>query len=104
MYQRRVTPEVREDFEKRARRAGFKNGNEMIDALIYGKIRIENGQRAELARFLGNLGKMGSNLNQIAYKANSGQIRSLTDERKNLIEIREGLEELATEVRRALGR
>lgn len=102
MYQRRVDPEVREDFENRARQAGFENGNAMIDALICGKIRIDNRQRAELARFLGHLGKMGSNLNQIAHKLNSGQVIALSSEPDLLDKILHEVRELAAEVRQAL--
>ena len=81
------------EFAQSARDAGFANVSELIRARCLRKTRAPKmplQDRRELAAVLGQLGKWGSNLNQLARQANMGEPVS-----------RQEFEELAGQVREA---
>jgi hypothetical protein len=74
----------------------------LIDARAPRRVRRPPAAKAELARLLGELGKIGSNVNQLAHKANIGQLRVL--EPMVLLQLQDDLEEMREALMRALGR
>lgn len=78
MVQKRVTPEQKAAFEARARDAGYDSGHAYLEAFILGREAIARRDRENLVRILAELGKQGSNLNQLARAINSGRIANLS--------------------------
>ncbi len=72
----RLSPEERADLTSRAERAGLSVGGyfraAVLDVPLPRVSRRPSADRAELARLLGAVGKIGSNVNQLAYVANTG--------------------------------
>lgn len=72
----RFTPDERAAVDQKAERAGLTSGSyarqELLDAPAPRQVRRPPVERKELARLLGELGHVGSNLNQIARIANAG--------------------------------
>lgn len=100
---KRVTYDQFSDFEDRAEEAGFPDYQSYLTAFILGKVEIDTAQKRDIVRSLGHLGKIGSNLNQIAAAVNSGKLNSLEpDQIKTIDEILDAIEELGEEIREAL--
>lgn len=100
---KRVTIHEFEEFEIRAAESGFSNGQEYLSAFIAGDIRLDAAIRKDTIRVLGELGKIGSNINQIAKAVNQGRIKSLdTHAVRALDETRTLIELLGQEIREAL--
>lgn len=78
MVQKRVTPEQKAAFEARARAAGYDSGRAYLEAFILGHEAIARQDREDLVRILAELGKQGSNLNQLARAINSGRNANLS--------------------------
>lgn len=74
----RLTPEERASIDAAAERAGKMTGSYVRERLLDGplprQVRRPPVEKRELARMLGELGKIGSNLNQLAKSANQGLI------------------------------
>ena len=72
----RLTPEERAKVDAAAERAGLTTGSYargvILGAPAPRQVRRPPIERRELARLLGQVGHIGSNLNQIARAANSG--------------------------------
>jgi hypothetical protein len=72
----RLSPEERADLTSRAERAGLSVGGyfraAVLDVPLPRVSRRPSADRTELARLLGAVGKIGSNVNQLAYVANTG--------------------------------
>jgi len=72
----RLTPEERAAIDQAADRAGLTSGSYARQVLLGApaprQVRRPPVERRELARLLGLFGNIGSNLNQIARAANSG--------------------------------
>jgi len=72
----RLTPEERAAIDDKADRAGLETGSYAREVLLGApaprQVRRPPVERKELARLLGEVGKIGSNLNQLARAANSG--------------------------------
>lgn len=101
----RFTPEQFEELDGRAREAGMSVGA-FARAVLLGSpgpraVRKPPIQKAELARLLGEMGKLGSNVNQLARAYN--QYRGLP-EQQELAAIRAELVTLRTVLMQALGR
>lgn len=73
----RLSETERAAIDAAAERAGVTPGSYARQVLLGGpqprQVRRPPAGRAELARLLGELGKVGSNLNQLARAANSGK-------------------------------
>jgi mobilization protein NikA len=72
----RLTPEERAAIDDAADRAGLTSGSyarqAVMGAPVPRQVRRPPVERRELARLLGELGKIGGNLNQLARAANTG--------------------------------
>ena len=72
----RFTPEERAAIDTAAERAGLTSGSYARQTLLGApaprQVRRPQVERRELARLLGELGKIGGNLNQLAKQANQG--------------------------------
>jgi hypothetical protein len=100
----RLSPDERAVIDTAAERAGLAIGSYARHALLGApaprQVRRPIVERRELSRLLGELGKIGGNLNQLAKAANSGVIvyeGEIDDTRHALIEMRDA-------VLKALGR
>lgn len=102
----RVTKEERALIKAKAERAGVTVGTYARDAMIgtYAPRRVRRppAEKAELVRILGELGKLGSNVNQLAAKANIGLLRVLDP--MALAQLQDDLDEMRDDLMRALGR
>ena len=74
----------------------------LVDARAPRRVRRPPAAKAELVRILGELGKIGSNVNQLAHKANIGQLRVLDP--MVLLQLQDDLEDMRDALMKALGR
>lgn len=100
----RVTPEERAEIEAAAERAGLSVGS-FIRARILSEpktraVRRPPVQAALLSKLLGQLGKIGGNLNQIAARLNTGATVTRPEIAQALSELRE----IGGQIMEALGR
>jgi hypothetical protein len=74
----RLSPDERAAIDAAAEKAGLMAGSYARQALLGGpaprQVRRPPVERKELARLLGELGKIGGNLNQIARSMNTGVV------------------------------
>lgn len=102
----RVDPSEYDRIKAEADRAGVTVGTFARDILIGAhaprRVRRPPAEKAELARILGEMGKIGSNLNQLAAKANIGVLRVLDP--LTLAQLQDDLDEMRDDLMRALGR
>lgn len=72
----RLTPDERTSIDGAAERAGFTTGSYVRQIVLAAptprQVRRPPIERRELARLLGELGRVGNNINQIARVINSG--------------------------------
>lgn len=100
---KRVTAEELEAFKRRASDEGFASHQDYLTALILGDAGFERQDRHDLIRILGELGKQGSNLNQIAHAVNSGKITALSAEDLRMVEAaRAAVDDVAAMLKEAL--
>lgn len=74
----------------------------LIGAQAERRVRRPPAEKAELVRILGQLGKIGSNVNQLAAKANAGLLRVLDP--MAIAQLQDDLDEMRDDLMRALGR
>lgn len=102
----RVDPAEYDRIKAEADRAGVTVGTFARDMLIGAhaprRVRRPPAEKAELARILGAVGKIGSNVNQLAAKANVGVLRVLDP--MALAQLQDDLDEMRDDLMRALGR
>lgn len=102
----RVDPAEHDRIKLEADRAGVTIGTFARDVLIGSqaprRVRRPPAEKAELVRILGELGKIGSNVNQLAAKANIGLLRVLDP--MALAQLQDDLDEVRDDLMRALGR
>jgi len=100
----RFTPEERASIDTAAERAGLTSGSYARQTLLGApaprQVRRPPVERRELARLLGELGKIGGNLNQLAKAANQG----LTVFHHEILAALGGLKVLREALLKALGR
>jgi mobilization protein NikA len=90
-------------FKSRAREAGFDDHRAYLSALILGAEGFEQQDRTALIRALGELGKHGSNLNQIAHGINAGKVSALSASDIDLIRsARASVEDVASQIKEIL--
>lgn len=83
---KRMTPEAFADLERRAEQAGYPSGKAFLDAFVLGDAHLTENRKRDLRRALGHLGKVGSNLNQLAHQANKGTLRGIGPDERRIIE------------------
>lgn len=102
----RVSPDEYDHVQTEADRAGVTVGSFARDVLIGAqaprRVRRPPAEKAELARLLGELGKIGSTVNQLAHKATIGQVRVMDP--MALAQLQDEFDELRDALMRALGR
>jgi hypothetical protein len=101
----RCTPAKHAAYEAAAARAGYSIG-EYFRTLADGSPGLKAArrppvERQELARLLGQIGKIGSNVNQLAYAANVAGFNAANDE---LRQIGDEVRAMRVAVMKALGR
>lgn len=100
----RLSADERATVDAAAERAGLTAGSyarhAMLGAPAPRQVRRPQIERKELARLLGELGKIGGNLNQLAKASNSGAIVYTGEIDAELA----GLMEVRTAILKALGR
>ncbi len=100
----RVTPAEHASITADAERAGLRTGSYARGVLLQAptprQVRRPPVERKELARLLGELGHLGSNLNQIARASNVGE----PPEQEELSEALTGLARIRAAILSALGR
>ncbi|MFV1877771.1 hypothetical protein [Nioella sp.] len=69
----------------RAHAAGFQDHRAYHAALICGEAEIDRRERHDLLRIKGELGKQGSNLNQITYAINAGSVTVMSPDDMRII-------------------
>lgn len=103
LLQQRVDDEELDRFIARAHAAGFQDHRAYHAALICGEAEIDRRERHDLLRIKGELGKQGSNLNQLTYAVNAGRLTALTaDDRRVIDEARIAVETAAAQIRALL--
>ena len=103
LLQQRVDDEELHRFIARARRAGFTNHRDYHAAFVFGDVELDRRERHDLLRIKGELGKQGSNLNQLTYAVNAGRLTALTaDDRQVIDQARIAVEQASTEIRALL--
>jgi hypothetical protein len=99
-----LTVDERAKIETAAERAGLTAASyvrrTLLGAATPRQVRRPPIERRELGRLLGELGKVGSNLNQLAHHANSG----MPSDRGALLTILASLVDVRNAILRALGR
>ena len=100
----RLSAEERAAIDEAARRSGLTSGSYARQLLLGAptprQVRRPPIERQELARLLGQLGRIGSNLNQLAHAANSG----LPVARIDIADALNGLRAMRDAILAALGR
>jgi hypothetical protein len=98
---KRLTITERADFEDRALMAGFSSGQAYLSAFILG----QTGQEIRLQKImaLGHLGRVGSNLNQIAKRVNRSPSPELMPAELHILaEVLKVVHALGAEIRNSL--
>lgn len=84
-------PHQLQQIEEKAGECGLRRNAFLVSSAL----RVKLVPKPECARFFGELGRIGNNINQIAYRLNSGGIpgdmKSLSELRQLLIELRGAL-------------
>jgi hypothetical protein len=100
----RLTPTEHAEICDKAERAGLRAGSYARDVLLGApaprQVRRPPIERQELSRLLGEIGKVGSNLNQLARDANTGN----SPEGGAILSVLASLVEVRTAILKALGR
>jgi hypothetical protein len=86
VLQKRLNVRELAEFVARAHAAGFQDHRDYHAALITGLTGLERRERHDLLRIHGELGKQGSNLNQLTLAVNAGRLTALTAEDLRVIE------------------
>ena len=74
LLQKRLNDRELTEFIARAREAGFQDHRDYHAAFVFGEADLDRRERHDLLRIKGELGKQGSNLNQLTYAVNAGRL------------------------------
>lgn len=103
ILQKRINDGELAAFIERAHDAGFPDHRDYLAALIFGDAGFDRRERQDLIKIIGELGKHGSNLNQIAHGINSGKVSALSaDDIKTIEAARAAVDDAATMLKGAL--
>lgn len=101
----RLTDRQAEQIKQAAEDFGMTKGS-VIKSRVFDKgftpRRVPRPDHIELARIVAQLGKLGSNVNQIAHSINVGEIPPTAELISELKEAREGLETIGADVKHVL--
>ncbi|MFD2741713.1 plasmid mobilization relaxosome protein MobC [Sulfitobacter aestuarii] len=88
---------------ERSDAAGFPDHQAYLSAFISGDIELNSALKTDIIRSLGQLGKVGSNLNQIARAINGGRLTTLEPKDLEILEqALAAVEKIGEEIRQAL--
>lgn len=100
---KRLTEAEFEAFIERAAKAGFDDHRDYLTAFALSGAGLEQGVRKAMISELGQLGKVGSNINQIAKAVNEGRVESLSADDLRIIEdARKAVEDASIKIRGVL--
>jgi hypothetical protein len=100
---KRLTHKQIAELDIRAAENGFADRQAYLTAFLVGELEIEGALRKSAITALGHVGKIGSNLNQIARAINLGAIKGLSDSDIETIKsVRDSVENVGAEIREAL--
>lgn len=103
LLQRRVDDDELDRFIARAHAAGFQDHREFHGAFISGDVGFDRRERHDLLRIKGELGKQGSNLNQLTHAVNEGRITVMSADDMRIIHATlAAVEQVSTEIRALL--
>jgi hypothetical protein len=85
LLQQRVDDKELDRFIARAHAAGFQDHRAYHAALICGEAELDRRERHDLLRIKGELGKQGSNLNQLTYAINAGSVTVMSPDDMRII-------------------
>ncbi|MDE4063043.1 MAG: hypothetical protein P1U91_15715 [Pseudophaeobacter sp. bin_em_oilr2.035] len=85
LLQKRVDDDELDDFINRARKAGFQDHRDYHAAFVFGEAELDRRERHDLLRIKGELGKQGSNLNQLTYAVNAGRLTVMSADDMRII-------------------
>lgn len=103
IIQKRVTDGEMRAFIERAHEAGFDDHRDYLSTLIFGDAFIQQTERSALIRVLGELGKHGSNLNQLSKSVNKGRAKVLSKaDLQTIIDARAAVDGLAAQIKEVL--
>lgn len=103
LLQKRLNDQELAEFIARAREAGFQDHRDYHAAFVLGEGELDRRERHDLLRIKGELGKQGSNLNQLTYAVNAGRLTALTaDDRRVIDQARITVEAAVAEIRALL--
>lgn len=103
LLQQRLDDEELDRFIARAVAAGYQDHRAYHAAFIYGQAEIDRRERHDLLRIHGELGKQGSNLNQLAYSVNAGRLTILSaDDLRVIQDAFAAVEKASAEIRALL--
>lgn len=102
-----VTGSEYEELDSASKISGVSKGG-LLKIAYFGRNNVvvkrrPPADRVELARIAGLLGKAGSNINQVAHAINAGKVPPSAELVKGITETKEGIEEIGTLIREALG-
>ena len=100
---KRVTDDEMAAFIERSDAAGFADHQAYLTAFVRGEITPDLAAKKDIILSLGHLGKIGSNLNQIAHALNANRLSVLGPEETSIIDdARAAVERIGAEIRAAL--
>lgn len=94
--------QIKSEADRRGVTVGTFARDILLGAQAPRRVRRPPAEKAELVRILGELGRLGSNVNQLAAKANIGLLRVLDP--MALAQLQDDLDEMRDDLMRALGR
>ena len=102
----RLTDEQAQEIENEAAAFGLTRGSvikKKVFAEKFSPRKVPRPDQVELARLVAELGKIGSNINQIAKQMNQGNTPPPAELIISVKGAREGLEKIGSDVKRSLG-
>lgn len=103
LLQQRVDDEELDRFIARARRAGFQSHRDYHAAFVFGDVELDRRERHDLLRIKGELGKQGSNLNQLTHAVNAGRLTVMSADDMRIIHATlTAVEQISTEIQALL--
>lgn len=103
LLQQRVDDEELDRFISRAREAGFPNHRDYHAAFVFGEAELDRRERHDLLRIKGELGKQGSNLNQLTHAVNAGRLTVMSaDDMRTIHTTLAAVEQVSAEIRALL--
>jgi hypothetical protein len=103
LLQQRADDTELDRFIARAREAGFQDHRDYHAAFVFGEAELDRRERHDLLRIKGELGKQGSNLNQLTHAVNAGRLTVMSADDMRIIHATlTAVEQVSAEIRTLL--